>query len=827
LLADSNSVWLRVEAFAVSGRIGENLGKALATTAGDNEEFQRAVAALQSGNFPAAEQLFKAVLRARPDHVAALNLLGVVLGRLGRNTDAIASFDRALALAPQAAESWFGRAMTLIAIGRPQDAIASFDRAIAAKPEVAQAHLMRAKLLADLRRDNDALAGVDRLLALAPNLAEAWLARSNILFVLARYDAAFAACERALALKPGLAEAWLARGNVLTELDRCDEALVAYDKAEALSPAPAGAWIGRGNALNKLKRYDEALAAYDKAVSAGSSLAEAWLGRGNVLSELRRYDEALTCFDRALALAPELPEAWLGRGNVFFATKRYDEAAAAYDRALAVKPNLTEACLGRGNVLARRKHHRQAAEAYRDALKLDPHYPFAKGLLLYQQMLCCDWRGTDALIAEIDDDVNAGKLAVEPFVWQSVATSPRSLRLCAELYTASRYPARDTTSFAQTSGGRRKLRIGYSSGELREQATSHLIVGVLECHDRSRFEIYGIDNGWDDGSAMRSRLDAAVDGMIDIRPLSDTAAAAAVRDREIDILVNLNGYFGEHRTQLFAQRSAPLQVGYLGFPGTLGARYMDYIIADAHVIPENDKAYYTEKVVYLPNSYQANDRNKSIATQSFDRADCGLPEQGFVFCSFNSNYKIVPEIFDGWMRILSQVKDSVLWLLEDNPDAASNLRKEAAARGVDAERLVFAVRLPLAEHLARHRVADLFLDTLPCNAHTTASDALWAGLPLLTCLGETFPGRVAASLLHAIGLPELVASSLADYESMAVVFATDPGKLATIKRKLADNRLTTPLFDTARLTQQIEMAYTAIHQRQLAGLAPDHIYISN
>ncbi len=785
------------------------------------------MAALQSGNFPAAEHLFKAVLRTRPDHVAALNLLGVVLGRLGRNADAIASFDRALALAPQAAESWFGRGMTLIAIGRHQDAIASFDRAIAAKPDVAQAHLMRAKLLADLRRNDEALAGVDRLLALAPNLAEAWLARSNILLVLARYDAAFAACERALALKPGLAEAWLARGNVLTELAHCDEALAAYDKAAALSAAPAGAWIGRGNALSKLKRHDEALAAYDKAVSAGSGLAEAWLGRGNVLSELRRYDEALAAFDRALALIPELPEAWLGRGNVFFATKSYDEAAAAYDRALAIKTDLTEACLGRGNVLARLKLHPQAAEAYRGALKIDPQYPFAKGLLLYQQLLCCDWRETDALIAEIDDDLNAGKLAVEPFVWQSVATSPRSLQLSAELYTASRYPARDTIPLAQTSGGRRKIRIGYSSGELREQATSHLIVGVLECHDRSRFEIYGIDNGWDDGSAMRSRIDAAVDGMIDVRRLSDTAAAAAVRDKEIDILVNLNGYFGEHRTQIFAQRAAPLQVGYLGFPGTLGARYMDYIIADAHVIPESHKAYYSEKVVYLPNSYQANDRHKAIAMRSFSRMDCGLPERGFVFCSFNSNYKIVPDVFDGWMRILLQVKDSVLWLLEDNPDAANNLRKEAAVRGVDAKRLVFAARLPLADHLARHRVADLFLDTLPCNAHTTASDALWAGLPLLTCLGDTFPGRVAASLLHAIGLPELVASGLADYESMAVALAADPGKLAALKRKLADNRLTTPLFDTALITRHIETAYTKIHQRQQAGLATDHVYISN
>ena len=289
--------------------------------------------------------------------------------------------------------------------------------------------------------------------------------------------------------------------------------------------------------------------------------------------------------------------------------------------------------------------------------------------------------------------------------------------------------------------------------------------------------------------------------------------------------MNLNGYFGEERTGVFANRSAPIQVNYLGFPGTLGAGYMDYIIADRHVIPEKHKEFYTEKVVYLPNCYQANDDKKKLNDCKFTRLECGLPEKGFIFCCFNNSYKILPDIFDCWMRILRKVDGSLLWLIEDNSIAVTNLRKEALARGVSADRLVFAKRIPLSDHLARHRLADLFLDTLPYNAHTTASDALWAGLPVLTCIGETFAGRVAASLLNTIRLPELVTTTLEAYEQMAIDLATDPEKLATIKQKLAENRLTTPLFDTKIFTTHIEKAYTAMYERYQAGLPPDHIVV--
>jgi predicted O-linked N-acetylglucosamine transferase (SPINDLY family) len=359
--------------------------------------------------------------------------------------------------------------------------------------------------------------------------------------------------------------------------------------------------------------------------------------------------------------------------------------------------------------------------------------------------------------------------------------------------------------------GNPKIRIGYLCGEFRNQATSILMTGVYETHDKSCFEIFAFDNGWDDGSELRHRIEGAFNQIIDITTMTDEVAARLIADMKIDILVNLNGYFGEGRQNIFAHRAAPIQVNYLGFPGTMGAPYMDYLIADRIVIPEASQVFYTEKIAYLPNCYQPNDSKRVISDKQFTRQELGLPETGFVFCCFNNNYKITPQTFDGWMRILNAVEGSVLWLLEDNASAAQNLRNEAIARGIAPERLIFAPRMSLPEHLSRHRQANLFLDTLPYNAHTTASDALWAGLPLLTCYGTTFAGRVAASLLKTIDLLELITQTPEQYEALAIELALNPDKLQTIKEKLATNRATSPLFDTQGFTKDLEKVYLQMH----------------
>lgn len=615
-------------------------------------------------------------------------------------------------------------------------------------------------------------------------------------------------------------------GAILVGTGKHDEAERFLRSAVRLNPNAHAALYNHGLALKALGRADEALAQFTQALTVNPNDAETLSNRGTVYNDLKNFEAALADFDKAIALQPNYVPAHHNKGNALFGLGRYGDALASYQRALTLMPNFVESHTGAGLCLHKLKRHDQSAEAYDAARKLKPDYPFLKGIVLHQKMLACDWSGTADLIADIESDIAAGKLSAEPFGWQGVATTDRSLQQCAEIYSAATFPANHRGLPPARPDNGEKIRIGYLSGDFRAQATSFLLVGVLEQHDATRFEIHAFDNGWDDGSETRKRIDAAVHRVVNIRGLGDAQAARAIRDSGIDILVNLNGYFGDDRNHVFAQRPAPVQVNYLGFPGTLGAPYMDYIVADPIVIPDAQRTFFTEKVVHLPHSYQANDNRRAMSDRVFSRSDFGLPQDGFVFCCFNNNYKITPQTFDGWMRILAHVPGSVLWLIEDNALASNNLRKEAAARGIDPARLVLAARMEPDEHLARHRCADLFLDTLPYNAHTTASDALWAGLPLLTCAGGTFAGRVAASLLTNIGLPDLIASSQEDYERLAVAFATQPDRLNALRQKLDANRLTAPLFDTERFTRHLEQAYAAMHARRKAGQRPDHIVVA-
>jgi len=789
------------------------------TAATNIREFAAAMSALQLGRLEEAERLLMLTLRGQPKHLAALNLLGVVLGRLGRNAEAIASFDRALATAADSDEAWYGRGMTLLAMNRPRQALKSFERVIALKPDLSQVRLLRARLLVDLDRHDAALETIDDLIAKFPTLAEAWLGRSNVLFSVARYGDALSSAERALALKPDFAEAWQARGNALHELKRHNEALAAFDKAVALYPDFTGAWHGRGNALYELKLHDEALVAYDKALALAPDLTETWLGRGYALIELRRNREALSAFDRAEASTPNLVEAWLGRGSAFYALNRYGEALAAYSKALTLKPNLPEALRNCGNAYVQLKELDKALRAYDRALAIKPDFKRTKGGRLHVKFQLSDWTNLNAEISDVIASVRAQETPIAPFEFLAVSSSPADQLLCAKQNIAD-YRSFPAVSRRETYAHER-LRIGYFSADLRNHAVGQLAVGVFEAHDKSRFETIALSFGPDDGSDLRRRIKSAVEHFIDAENMSDADLAALIRRREINVLIDLTGFTMHSRFSVLARRGAPIQVNFLGYSGTMGADCVDYIIADRTVIPEDHFRFYSEKVVWLPDTFQPNDSKRSIAERKPTRSECGLPEGGFIFCCFNNTYKITPEVFAVWMRLLARTEGSVLWLTETNSTATQNLRREAKASGISPERLIFAPKIPLAaDHLARHRQADLFLDTLPYNAHTTASDALWAGLPVLTHLGETFAGRVAASLLKAIGVPELITTSLEDYEALALRLARDPALLATMKDKLLRNRDTYPLFDTARFTRHLEAAYATMWQRYQSGEPP-------
>ena len=657
-----------------------------------------------------------------------------------------------------------------------------------------------------------------RVLEAAPADAFAHYLMALIATSLQRTDDALTHYDAALATNPAMAEAWNNRGSLLWNMGRLDAALESYDRALGLVPDAAGLWQNRAHLLSQMARFAETVESYDRFLALSPYDGQAWAGRAAALRSLKAFDKALDSYDRALTFSPRDPVMWNNRAIVLCDLGRIEEALESYDRAIACNPTYAEGLFNRATMQwVERQRLEPAIADLERAVAADPAFPYAQGLLLHLKMYACDWRGFDASVARLDSAVRAGQPTAEPFVYQAISSSPADLLCCAAIHVAHRYPRRPALWRPRSHD---RIRVGYVSGEFRAQATAYLMAEMYERHDRDRFEIFAFDNGYDDGSAMRRRLEAAFAGKLTpIAALSDGAAARAIADAEIDILVNLNGYFGDHRMGMFAFRPAPVQVNYLGFPGSLGADYIDYIIADGTVIPPGEEEYYTEQVVRLPGCYQVNDAKREMAEPP-SRADCGLPEQDFVFCSFNSCYKLTPSTFEEWMAILAAVPGSVLWLLENNPAATANLRRKAEARGVAGERLVFAPIVPLAQHLARFTLADLFLDGLPSNGHTTASDALWTGVPVLTRRGTAFAGRVAASLLGAIGLPELITETPQQYRALALSLARDPSALRALKDKLAANRRTMPLFDAASVTRNIESAYVRMMDTFRQGAAP-------
>jgi protein O-GlcNAc transferase len=765
-------------------------------------------------------------LSIKPDLVEAWLGRGNVLWNLKRNDEALTAYDKALSIKPDLVEAWLGRGNVFNDLKRYDEAFVAYEKALSIRPDFEGAWLGRGNLCWSLKRYDEAFAAYDKALSIKADLVEAWLGRGNVLWNLKRNDEALTAYDKALSIEPDLVEAWLGRANVLNDLKRYDEAFAAYDKALSIKPDLASAWLGRANVFNNLKRYDEAFAAYDKALSIKSDLASAWLGRGNVFSDLKRYDEAFAAYDKALWINPDSAEAWLGRGNAFSDLKRHDEAFAAYDKALSIKPDLEYAWFGRGNIFTNLKRYDEAFVAYDRALSIKPALESVEGARLHAKMQLFNWEQLETEINNVTASVRAGKASSSPFVFLSIIDLPDEHLRCAQAWVAAKHPQASKSISPGSIYAHDKIRIGYVSADFRKHPIAILTAELFECHNRRKFTTTAFSFGPDDKSNMRQRLINSFDTFVDCRNLSNADVARAIANAEIDILVDLNGFTQDARTSIFSYRPAPIQVNYLGYPGTMGAPYIDYIIGDKTLFTLADATAYSEKLVQLPHSYQPNDRKRYISDKYFERNGFGLPKDKFVFCCFNSNYKILPSVFDSWMRILKHVDGSMLWLLVENQTAIVNLRREATSRGIDPARLVFANRMELSEHLARHRLADLFLDTLPYNAHTTASDALWAGLPVLTQIGNAFAGHVAASLLNAIDLPELITHSRGEYEALAIELALNGEKLKAIKEKLARNRLTTRLFDTSLYTKHLEAAYEAMYRRYKAGLPPDYIEIN-
>lgn len=780
------------------------------------------VAEAATGNIDRAKSLMTRSLQTKPVNVEFIENYAAVLHRAGEHDELIRLCRHGMQFAPASLGLLHGSAAGLLALGRYSEAVEQLTRLLKHHPRHFPAHVMLGSALAKSRQYAPALASYDQALQLNPRLAEAHLDKGTIHFATCRYGDALSAYDNALALRPDLAAAALGRCYALIQLSRRDEALAAADHALTLQPSFPEAWVGRGNALLDLGRLEDAAAAYDRALAIGPQLASAWSGHGNIHVRSGRQQDAAVAFDRAIAADAAFADAWLGRGSLLLSLGRHQEASAALDRAIALNPGLANAWLAKGQVAYLEKKYDDALGAWNRALDLNPDQSAVVAACLRVKLHHCDWTDFETGCAFVRSSVRSGKL-VAPFMFVAIPSTAAEQLQCARSWVTNNFRLQSAPVWRGERYDHDRIRIGYLSADFHQHATSQLMAGVFEHHDRARFEVTAISIGPNDGSDMRRRIEAAFERFVDVKPQGDAQIAALVRALEIDILVDLKGYTQDSRTGIFAMRPAPIQVNYLGFPGTIGAGFIDYVIADRNVIPEHDFDCFAEKIVWLPESYQANDRNRAIADTTSPRVEHGLPDDAFVFCCFNDNYKITPDVFSSWMRILAAVKNSVLWLFEDNQVAADNLRREAQARGVASHRLVFARRLPNPEHLARHRCANLFLDTLPYGAHTTASDALWSGLPVVTCLGETFAARVGASLLNTIRLPELITTTPAAYEQLAIELANDPARLATLRAKFARNRLTTALYDTEQYTRHLEEAFAAMMERHLAGLPPDHV----
>jgi predicted O-linked N-acetylglucosamine transferase (SPINDLY family) len=751
-----------------------------------------AFALLQQGRAAQAEMLCRELLSEQPTHAQALHLLAVVVLQKGDVAGGIDFLQRTLEADPNQPLAYCNLGNALREVGQSDAALACYQRAQQLMPDFAGVFYNQGNVLMELRRTEEALQSFDRTLQLQPDHADA---HNN-------------------------------RGNALLELGRTTDALESYRRALAVRPDFAPALANYAQALQKLQRLEDALAIYDRLLARGSADLEVLCNRGSTLMALDQYEEAVASFDAALRQKPDSTAALHGRGRALRALKRYEAALADFERAAALSPDSPDVLYSCAVVLRELYRHEEAAQCFARVAELAPNREYVRGNLLHARLQTCDWTGYAEDVTYVTQALSMGKRVCFPGPFVSVAQNAVEQRQCATIFVADKHPDLRPSLWSGELYRHKKIRVAYLSADFREHPVSLLLAGVLERHDRERFETIGIALRTPDGSPTAQRILGAFGRFIDVSRESDLVVARRLRELEIDIAVDLMGFSGNARTGIYTHRPAPVQVNYLGYAGTMALPCIDYIIADEVVIPRPHQAQYAEKVVYLPGSYQPNDCERCVAEVTPTRAQCGLPESGFVFCCFNNHYKINPDLFDIWMRLLSAVTGSVLWLAQGSSAVVRNLRQAAAERGIGAERLIFAPRLPKAEdHLARFRTADLFLDTLPFNAHATASDALWAGLPVLTCQGNTFASRVASSLLTTIGLPELVTSSLDAYEALALRLATEPARLAELRSRLIRNRGTHALFDTERYCRHLEIAYRLMWERSERGEAPEQLTV--
>jgi predicted O-linked N-acetylglucosamine transferase (SPINDLY family) len=796
-----------------------------------------------------AEQSLKQAIQIKPDLVNAYCNLGSLLLERGKHKDAAIYLNKALELRPDVEVIYRDLVFALVQAGKFADAKQVVTKGLALNPNSADLLAFLGNIHLQQNEFDLAVACYQQALNIQPGAVEVNINLGKIYIGQGRLQDAVDCYRQALALKNDYAELHFELGGLLYKLKKLDEAMITFQKVLTLKPEFAEAYIYLGIILNDIGKVDEALTYYHKSISLNSNLIEAYVNIGGILKNQGKPDEALATYRHALKINPESPEIYLNLGVIFQSLGDFNQAVAYYKKSLDLKPDFAEANNKLGNAFLEQNLIAEAYACYSKAIKMNPNFAdayynlgallilqrknsegleylqkslninpdhnTARTLVMHLMQHMCNW--TDlASIAQtvrhaVINEPTTEKNIFPPFAFLAIpGATAKEQKQCALRWAHNEYSSlislRKKLDFKCKRSPNSKITIAYISMDLRNHPVSYLMAEVFKLHDRNRFNViaYAYDN--DKKSAMRERLESSFDSFVDIRNYTHEQAAKKIHADHVDILIDLTGHTQNNRTGILALRPAPVQVNYLGYPGTMGADFYDYLIADRFIIPEEHKPHYTETIVWMPDCFQANDRSRPRPAPP-TRSELGLANDAVVFCCFNQTYKITQEMFDVWCRLLIAVPDSIIWITASNPQSEINLRNEAEARGIAGERLVMAPLLSREAHLARMQCADLFLDTLPYNAGTTCSDALWMGLPVITCAGDSFVSRMAGSLLATIGTPELITYNLEDYYRLALDLATDRKKLEAIRNKIIANRDTSPLFDTERFTRNLENAY--------------------
>jgi protein O-GlcNAc transferase len=794
-----------------------------------------------------------------PSLSEAHNMLGIAYKELGQFDDSIESYLKALDINPNFSEAYNNLGNTYTEVGQLDDAVESYLKALELNSDYPALHNNLGNAYKELGQHDNALKSYKNALRYNPDNADAHNYLGNVFNELGELDEALKSYKRAIAINPDYADAYNNLGNTLRDSDQLEEALKNFEKSVELNPNFPEAYNNLGNLLKELGRLDDSVDSFEKSIKISSNFAEAHNNYGNLLADLGRLDDSISSFKKAIEINPNFAAAYNNLGNVFKTLNRYKESIQSYEMAIEINPNFAEAYNNLGNLLTMdTKLLNQAVKSFEKAIEINPNFAIAHnnlgnaykdlnfldealnsyerafdiensldnvlGNILSTKMNSCNWDDLAELLDDAQKRIINNERVVEPFTLLGLIDDSAIQRKATELRVNANHPKNHTLPTIDQYPKHPKIRIGYFSADFRRHPLAYLTAELYELHDRDHFEVHAFSFGPDTQDEMNLRIKAGVEHFHNVQSMSNQEMALFVRSLEIDFAVDLGGFTHDARTDVFAMSAAPIQLSYIGYLGTMGTDYYDYLIADPVMIPQENQKHYVEKIVYLP-SFQVNDSKDLPPEITLTRKDVDLPEEGFVFCCFNTTYKFTPAIFDSWARILGHVDNSVLIVYANNELSKINLTQEIVKRGIQAERLIFAGNLERPEYLARYRTVDLFLDTHPYNAGTTASDALKMGLPLLTMIGKSFNSREAASILTSMNLPELITNTPEEYEALAIELATHPEKLKAIKDKLASNLTTAPLYNTKLFVRNLESAYTTMYERHHEGLEPDHIYV--